>query len=50
MILGTGQVDLPSVLATLEEQGYRGWIGIESVDDHAAAEELSNAIGFLRAI
>jgi len=50
VILGTGQVDLPSVLATLEEQGYRGWIGIEPVDDHAAAEELSNAIGFLRAI
>jgi hypothetical protein len=49
-ILGTGQVDLPNVLAALEERGYRGWIGLEPVDDHAATAELSDAIAFLRAL
>ncbi len=44
--LGTGQVDLPTVLATLEERGYRGWIGLEATasSQAAAAEELAAAI------
>ncbi|NDC62849.1 MAG: sugar phosphate isomerase/epimerase [Planctomycetia bacterium] len=49
-ILGTGQVDLPGVLGALEERGYRGWIGLEPVDDHAAATELADAIDALRAM
>lgn len=50
VILGTGEVDLPSVLATLEERGYRGWIGLEPVEDRAARAEITAAIDFLRAM
>jgi sugar phosphate isomerase/epimerase len=50
VILGTGQVDLPGVLAALEERGYRGWIGIEPVDDRDAAAEITAAIDHLRAL
>jgi sugar phosphate isomerase/epimerase len=49
-MLGTGQVDLPGVLAALEERGYRGWIGIEPVDDRDAAAEITAAIDHLRAL
>ncbi len=43
--LGTGHVDLPPVLATLEERGYRGWIGLEATatEPSAAREELAAA-------
>ena len=50
VILGTGQVDFPGVLAALEERGYRGWIGLEPVDDRAARAELADAIEFLQAL
>jgi sugar phosphate isomerase/epimerase len=50
VMLGTGQVDLPGVLAALEERGYRGWIGIEPVDDRDAAAEITAAIDHLRAL
>jgi sugar phosphate isomerase/epimerase len=44
--LGTGQVDLPAVLATLEERGYRGWVGLEATATSRAeaADELAVAI------
>ena len=47
--LGTGQVDLPTVLATLEERGYRGWVGLEATATGraAAADELAAAIARL---
>ena len=48
VILGTGQVELPGVLAALEERGYRGWMGLEPVDETDAPAELTDAIQQLR--
>lgn len=50
VVLGTGQVDFPAVFAALEERGYRGWIGIEPVDERNAKEELSEAVVHLAAL
>lgn len=50
VILGTGQVDFPTVFAALEERGYQGWIGLDPVDSRQARPELADAIEFLRAI
>ena len=50
VVLGTGQVDLPLVLAKLEERGYQGWIGLEPVEPRDAREELADAIDFMRAV
>jgi len=50
VVLGTGQVDLPAVFAALEQRGYRGWIGIEPVDEHDAATELTDAVAQLAAL
>jgi hypothetical protein len=44
VILGSGEVDLPNVLAALEERGYRGWIGLEPVDGFQAEAELADAL------
>jgi len=46
--LGAGAVDLPAVLGALEERGYRGWVGVEPVDESAAVAELGDAVRFLR--
>jgi len=50
VILGSGEVDLPHVLAALEERGYRGWIGLEPVDGMAAQSELAAAIASVQAL
>ena len=50
VILGSGEVDLPNVLAALEERSYRGWIGLEPVDAFSARTELAAAIASLQAI
>lgn len=50
VVLGTGQVDLPDVLGTLEERGYRGWIGLEPVNPADARDELAAAIAHLRTL
>ena len=50
VILGTGQVDFPAVFAALEERGYRGWVGLEPVEDRAARQELAAATEFLRTL
>ena len=50
VILGTGQVDFAGVFAALEERGYRGWIGLEPVEDRSASAELGAAAEFLRAL
>ena len=39
-----------AVFAALEERGYRGWIGIEPVDERNAREELSDAVAHLAAL
>jgi sugar phosphate isomerase/epimerase len=48
--LGTGHVDVPAVLAALEERDERPWIGLEPVEDRTAAAELRAALDFLRAL
>jgi sugar phosphate isomerase/epimerase len=50
VILGTGQVDFPTVFAALEERAYQGWIGLDPVEPREAREELAGAIEFLRAL
>lgn len=50
VVLGTGQVDFPAVLAALEERGYRGWIGIEPVDERDARGELADTVAHLAAL
>jgi sugar phosphate isomerase/epimerase len=54
MLLGRGQIDLPAVLAVLEERGFRGWIGIEPVTPQAGSPqsiaELAQAADILRAL
>ena len=50
VVLGTGQVDYPAVFAALEERSYRGWIGIEPVDERNAREELADAVTHLAAL
>ena len=47
---GTGHVDVPGVLAALEERDYSGWLGIEPVEDRTAAAELGAALDYLRAV
>jgi len=47
VILGTGQVDFPAVFAALEERGYRGWVGLEPVEDRSARRELAQALEYL---
>ena len=50
VMLGTGQVDFAAVFAALEERGYRGWIGLEPVEERSASHELEAAAEFLRAM
>jgi sugar phosphate isomerase/epimerase len=50
VVLGTGQVDFPAVLGSLEEQAYHGWLSLEAVEPVAARREIENVVGFLRSI
>ena len=50
VVLGTGQVDFPAVLGSLEEHAYHSWLTLEAVEPVAARQEIENAIGFLRSI
>lgn len=50
VVLGTGHVDFPPAFAALEERGYQGWIGLEPVDPRDAHTELTDAIGYIRAL
>jgi sugar phosphate isomerase/epimerase len=49
-VLGTGHVDLAAVFGTLEERGYRGWIGVESADARGGAAELAEAVQLLKSL
>lgn len=46
--LGTGHVDFAAVFGTLEERGYRGWIGLEPADPRGGAVELAEAVASFR--
>jgi len=50
VVLGTGQVDFPAVLGSLEEHAYHGWLTLEAVEPVAARREIDSAIGFLQSI
>jgi sugar phosphate isomerase/epimerase len=50
VVLGTGDVDFVAVLAALEERGYRGWVGLEPVEDRTAGTELAAAVRYLGAV
>ena len=46
--LGNGHVDLAAVFGTLEERGYRGWIGLDPADTRGGVGELADAITSLQ--
>lgn len=48
--LGRGAADLPSVLGTLEEHGYRGWVTAQRTAGSDPTGDLTNAVAYLRAI
>jgi len=50
VVLGTGQVDIPAVLAALDDRAYRGWIGIEPVDTIGTDAEIAAAIKAIAAV
>lgn len=48
--LGRGSVDLPNLLARLEENNYRGYLTVQREGEGSSVEELTNAIKFLDAL
>jgi sugar phosphate isomerase/epimerase len=48
--LGRGEADLPAVVARLEEHGYRGWFVAERREGSNTAEDLGDAIAYLRSL
>ena len=48
--LGRGMVDLPELIARLEQFEYQGWVTVQCEHSTAPAEELSNAVAYLGAI
>jgi sugar phosphate isomerase/epimerase len=49
-VLGSGHVDLAAVFGTLEERGYRGWIGVEPADARGGVGELAEAVEVLKSL
>ncbi len=48
--LGRGTADFPELLGMLEEFGYRDWLTIERRNSRQPAEEIGNAVKFLRSL
>lgn len=48
--LGRGMVDVPTLLARVEEHAYRGWVSVERNEAVDAREDLANAIAYLRSL
>lgn len=48
--LGRGTVDFPEILGLLEEHGYRDWITIERRNSSQPAEDIGNAVQYLRSL
>ena len=48
--LGRGSVDFPALMGHLEEHGYRDWITVERRHSTQPAEDMGNAVKFLRSL
>jgi sugar phosphate isomerase/epimerase len=48
--LGRGSADMPELLGLLEEYDYRGWITVQRRHSPRPAEELADAVQFLRSL
>lgn len=48
--LGRGEADLPAVLATLEEHGYRGPVTVERREGADPASDVANAVAYVRTL
>ena len=48
--LGRGSADTPELLGLLEEYDYRGWITVERRNSPHPADDLANAVQFLRSL
>ncbi len=48
--LGRGTADFPELLGALEEHGYRGWVTVERRSSSRPAEDVADAVAFLRAL
>jgi len=46
--LGRGVVDIPQLVAQLDECGYTGWVTIERTGADKAVEEIGNAVEYLQ--
>jgi sugar phosphate isomerase/epimerase len=49
VVLGRGVAEIPELLGILEEHGYQGWVTIERRNSRVPAEDVANAVAFLRA-
>jgi sugar phosphate isomerase/epimerase len=48
--LGRGTADFPELLGMLEEFDYRGWVTVERRSSQRPAEDVANAVQFLRSL
>ncbi len=48
--LGRGAADMPGVLGTLEEHGYRGWVTAQRHEGNDPRGDLENSVAYLRTI
>jgi len=48
--LGRGSVEMPELLGALEEQGYRGYLCLDSAVSDDPMHEAANAVQYLRAL
>ncbi len=48
--LGRGVTELPELLGSLEEFGFRGWTTIERLSGSNPVEDVGNAVAFLQAL
>jgi sugar phosphate isomerase/epimerase len=48
--LGRGTADFPALVGLLEEHGYRDWLTIERRHSNQPAEDIANAVQYLRSL
>jgi sugar phosphate isomerase/epimerase len=48
--LGRGTADFPTLLGLLEEHAYRDWLTIERRHSSQPAEDIANAVQYLRSL